>query len=87
MDVGQAIVAGLIVLTAVVYVAWVLMPAALRLRLAQHLATAARRTGRPAWIARAAGAIERNARRRLGGCSDCSAAQPAPVPPKRLDTD
>jgi hypothetical protein len=83
----QAIVAGLIVLTAVVYVAWALTPAALRLRLAQRLVAAARRTGRPAWLLGAVGAIERKARRSLGGCSDCSAVQPVPVPPKGPDKD
>jgi len=81
----QAIVTGLIVLAAVVYAAWALMPAALRLRLARRLAAAARRAGRPAWIVRVAVAIERNARRRLGGCSDCSAVQAAPAPPKNPD--
>lgn len=80
----QAILAGLIVLMAVVYAAWALMPAALRLWLAQRLAAAARHAGRPAWLVRSAAAIESNARRRLGGCSDCSAVQAAPEPPKRL---
>jgi len=81
----QAIVTGLIVLAAVFYTVWALLPAALRLRLAQRLAVAARRTSRRAWLARAAGAIERNARRRLGGCSDCSAVQSAPAQPKNPD--
>jgi len=84
---GQAIVVVLIVLTAAVYAVWALMPAALRLRLARRFATVARRLGRPGWLVRAAGAIERNARRGLGGCSECSAVQPEPVPPKRLDKD
>ena len=82
---GQAIVAGLIVLTAAVYAIWALMPAALRLRLARRFAAAARRIGRPAWLVRAVGAIERNAQRSLGGCGDCSAASAAPAPQKRLD--
>lgn len=81
----QVIVTGLIVLAAVVYAAWALMPAALRLRLAERLAATAQRTGRPAWLVRAAAAIERNARRRLGGCSDCSAVRAGPAPSKRLD--
>lgn len=85
MDVGQAIVAGLIVLTAALYAAWALMPADLRLRLAQRLSTAARRTGRPGWLAKAAGVLESNARRSLGGCSDCSAAQAAQAPPEKPD--
>ncbi len=87
MGVGQAIVAALIVLTAALYATWALMPAALRLRLAQRFATVARRLGQPGWLVRAADAIERYARRSLGGCSDCSAVQPAPGPPKRLDKD
>ena len=83
----QAIVSGLIVLTAVVYAAWALMPAALRLRLAQRLAAAARRTGRPAWLVGATGAIERKARRSVGGCSDCNSFNAAPVPPQGPDKD
>jgi hypothetical protein len=85
--VGQAILAGLIVLTAALYAAWALMPAALRFRLALRFAAVARRGGQPSWLARTAVAIERNARRGLGGCSECSAVQPEPVPPKRLDKD
>jgi hypothetical protein len=81
----QAIVTGLIVLAAVFYTVWALLPAARRLRLAQRMVAAARHTGRPAWLVRAAAAIELNARRSLGGCSDCSAVQAAPAPPKRLD--
>ena len=82
---GQAIVAGLIVLAAALYATWALMPAALRLRLAQRFVTVARRLGQPGWLIRAARAIERNARRSLGGCGDCSAAQATPAPQKRLD--
>ncbi len=82
---GQAIVAGLIVLTAAVYAVWALIPAALRFRLARRCASAAQRIGRPAWLVWAAGAIERGAQRSVGGCSDCSAASAAPAPPKRPD--
>ena len=81
----QAILAGLIVLTALVYAAWALMPAAVRFRLAQRLAAAARLMGSPAWLVRATGAIEGSARRGLGGCNDCSAVQAAPAPPKEPD--
>jgi hypothetical protein len=84
--VGQAIFAGLIVVTAAIYAVWALMPAGLRLRLAQRLSAAARRTGWPAWLVAATGAIERNARRSLGGCSDCS-LNAALAPPKGPDKD
>jgi hypothetical protein len=79
---GQAIVVGLIVLMAALYAAWALMPAALRVRLAQRFAAVVRRGGQPGWLIRAAVAIERNARRGLSGCGDCGA-----VPPKRLNKD
>jgi hypothetical protein len=78
----QAVVVGLIVLAAAIYVAWALLPAALRLRLARHLAAMARRAGGPTWLVRFADAIEGSALRRLGGCSKCSAVQAAPTPPK-----
>ena len=77
----QAVVVGLIVLVATTYAAWALLPAALRLRLAQGFAGWAARPGRPDWLARAAAAGERAARARLGGCSDCSAVQAAPGRP------
>jgi antibiotic biosynthesis monooxygenase (ABM) superfamily enzyme len=77
----QAIVVGLIVAVAVLYAGWAMLPARLRLRLAQRLAAWAQRPGRPAWLGRAAQAIERAARARLGGCSDCSAVQAAPGKP------
>ena len=78
----QAIIVGLIVLAAAIYVAWALLPAALRLRLARHLAATARRGGGPTWLVRFADATEGSALRRLGGCSKCSAVQAAPTPPK-----
>jgi len=81
----QALVVGLIVLAASGYVAWALLPAGLRLRLALRLATVARHAGGPAWLVRFADAAEAGARRRLGGCSDCSAVQAAPTPPKGRD--
>ena len=81
----QAIIVGLIVLAAATYAAWALLPAALRLRLARHLAATARRTGGPAWLIRFADAIAGRALRRLGGCSDCSSLQAAPTPPKGRD--
>jgi hypothetical protein len=77
----QAIVVGLIVTVAVLYAGWAMLPAQLRLRLAQHLAAWARRPGHPAWLGRTAQAIEQAARARLGGCSDCSAVQAAPGKP------
>ena len=78
----QAVVVGLIVLAAVLYVAWALLPAGLRLQLARHLAKRVRRTGGPAWLLRLADATEAGALRRLGGCSDCSAVQAAPGRPR-----
>ena len=77
----QAIVVGLVVLVATLYATWTLLPAALRLRLAARLGAWGRRPGRTAWLARAAGAIERRAGARHGACSDCSAAQASPKPP------
>jgi hypothetical protein len=79
----QEIVVGLIVLAAAAYAAWSLLPATLRLRLAQRLAAAAQVPGRPAWLVRATAAFERAARSRLGGCSDCSAMQAPPQPPDK----
>jgi hypothetical protein len=79
---GQAIVVGLVVLAAATYAAWALLPAGLRLRLARRLAAMVRRAGGPAWLVRFADAAEASALRRLGGCSDCSAVQAAPTPPK-----
>ena len=78
----QAVIVGLIVLAATTYAAWALLPAALRLRLARHLAATARRAGGPGWLLRFADAIVDSALRRVGGCSDCSAVQAAPTPPK-----
>ena len=82
----QAVVVGLIVLAAAIYVAWALAArGACACRLARHLAAMARRAGGPAWLVRFADATEASALRRLGGCSDCSAVQAAPTPPKGRD--
>lgn len=81
----QSVVAGLIVLTAAVYAVWALIPATLRLRLAQRLAASVQRAGRPRLLIRATAAIERVALRSAGGCSDCSDKQAARGRPKRLD--
>lgn len=81
----QAVIVGLIVLAAASYAAWALLPAGLRLRLARHLAAVIRRAGAPGWLVRFADAIAGSALRRLGGCSDCSAVQAAPTPPKVRD--
>ena len=78
----QAIVVGLIVLTAVLYATWTLLPAAVRLRATQRVADWSRRPGRPAWLGRAATAAEAAARARLGGCGDCSAVQASPQQPE-----
>lgn len=77
----EAIVVGLIVAAAVVYAIWALLPAALRLRLAQGVHRRVSRPGMPATLARTAAALERAARARMGGCSDCGAVQDAPRPP------
>jgi hypothetical protein len=74
----QAVIAGLIVLAAAMYAAWVLMPAALRLRLARRLVAALRRMAGPQWLVRVAEATEARARRRPGACSDCGAVQASP---------
>ena len=72
----QAVLVGLIVLAASLYAGWALLPAVPRLRLARAVARWSRRPGRPQWLGRAAGALESRASSRLGGCSDCSAAEP-----------
>jgi hypothetical protein len=79
----QAIVVGLIVVVAGAYTAWALLPATLRLRLAQGIGAWGRQPGRAVWLGRASAAVERAARSRLGGCSDCSAVQANPKSPSR----
>jgi len=74
----QGLLVGLIVLVATVYAIWTLVPAAARLRLVLRLGTWSRHPGRSAWLARFAAAIERAARARLGGCTDCGAANAPP---------
>jgi hypothetical protein len=81
----QAVAVGLIVLIAAIYAVWALLPARPRLRLAERLSAMTRRAGAPAWLVRVADAAEASARRRLGGCSDCSAVQAAPAPPRDRD--
>ena len=76
----QAVIVGLIVIVAAAYTAWALLPATLRLRLAQGIGDWGRQPGRAGWLARVATAVESGARARLGGCSDCSAVQAAPKP-------
>ena len=78
----QGLAVGLIVLVATTYVVWALVPAGTRVRLATNFAAWSRGVGRPAWIGRLAAALERAARSRLGGCSDCGAANPPGVSPK-----
>jgi len=75
----QAILAGLIVIVAVLYAGWTLVPVATRLRMAQVFATWARRPGRHPWLARIATTLETAARGRHGTCSDCRAI-PGPPP-------
>lgn len=74
----EAILVGLIVLAAALYATWTLLPAIVRLRLAQRLGEWGRSPGRARWLQRASGAVEAAARKRAGGCSDCSAVQARP---------
>jgi hypothetical protein len=77
----EAILVGLIVLAAALYATWTLLPAAVRLRLAQRCGEWGRRPGRAGWLQRASLAVESAARKRAGGCSDCSAVQSTPKAP------
>ena len=77
----EAILVGLIVLAAALYATWTLLPAAVRLRLAQRCGEWGRRPGGAGWLQRAAMAVESAARKRAGGCSDCSAVQSSPTAP------
>jgi hypothetical protein len=77
----EGLLVGAIVTAATAYAVWALLPASLRLRAARRFGAWARRPGRPTWVGRAASAMERAALARLGGCSDCGAAQPPRTPP------
>ena len=77
----EAVLVGLIVVAAIVYAAWKLSPAGLRLRAAHRVAEWGQRPGRPAWLSRAATAVEAAARSGVGACSDCSAVQSSPGSP------
>jgi hypothetical protein len=77
----QGLTVGLIVLVATTYAIWALVPAGTRFRLATRFAAWSRGAGRPAWIGRLAAALERAARLRLGGCSDCGTANPPAMSP------
>lgn len=74
----EAIVVGLIVLAAALYATCRLLPASLRLRIAQRIGAWGRRPGRAGWLQRAATAVESAARKGGGACSDCSAVPAAP---------
>lgn len=69
----QSILVGLIVLAAVLYAAWALLPARMRVRLAGRFGAWGRRPGRAPWLQRVAGGVESAARRRAGPCGDCGA--------------
>jgi hypothetical protein len=78
----EALAVGLIVAVAAVYTAWSLAPAATRVRAARRLGAWGRIPGRSTWLARATGAVERAAVRRLeSACGNCSAGPP----PSRQD--
>jgi uncharacterized membrane protein YccC len=79
----EVLAVGLIVAVAAVYTAWSLTPAATRARAARRLGAWGRMPGRSIWLARATGAVERAAVRRLdSACGNCSAA-PQPSPPQQ----
>lgn len=77
----EGLLVGAIVTAAAAYAVWALLPASLRLRVARRFGAWAQRPGRPGWLGRVASGIERAALARLGGCSDCSAAEPPRRPP------
>ena len=77
----EAIVVGLIVIVAALYTTWTLLPAAVRLRLALRVGDWGRRPGRAGWLQRVSTAVETAARKRAGGCGDCSAVQADPSAP------
>jgi hypothetical protein len=72
----QGLTVGMIVLVATAYAIWALVPAGTRLRLASRLSAWSRRAGRPAWLGHLAVSVERSARSRIGGCTDCGTASP-----------
>jgi hypothetical protein len=77
----EAILVGLIVLTAALYATWRLLPASLRMRAARRMAEWGRRPGRPAWLQRTSTVVESAARKGVGACSDCGAVQSSPAAP------
>lgn len=78
----EGLIVGAIVAFAAAYAVWALLPATLRLRCAQRLGAWVRGAHGPGWLGRAASGLEHAARSRIGGCSDCSAAQPPGTPPE-----
>jgi hypothetical protein len=78
----EGLLVGAIVAFAAVYAAWALLPATLRLGSAQRLGAWARRARLPGWLVRITSGLERAARSRIGGCSDCNAAHPPGAPPE-----
>ncbi len=78
----EGVIVGAIVAFAAAFAVWALLPAALRLHSAQRFAAWARGARRPGWVVRAASVLEHAARSRIGGCSDCSAAQPPGTSPE-----
>jgi len=80
----EAVLVGLIVLAAALYATWTLLPASVRLRLAQRVGQWGRKPGRAGWLQRGSMAVESAARKRAGACSDCSAVQAdPPASPRR----
>ena len=77
----EALLVGAIVVVAVAYSLWALLPGAVRLRMAREAAAWGGKPGRSRWLARLTAALERAARAKVGGCSECSAVQDAPKQP------
>lgn len=72
----QNLLVGAIVAVAVAYAVWALVPGTTRLGQARRLGAWGREPGRPAWIERVTGAIERAAGQRHGDCTGCSPGLP-----------
>ena len=73
----QNLLVGAIVLAALAYTVWALVPRSTRLGLARRLGAWGRGPGRPAWLAGATGAIERAAGQPHGDCGNCGSGPPA----------
>ena len=75
----ETILVSLIVLVAAAYAVWALLPAPTRRNLALKGALALGGPAEPGVRGRVAGLLQRLARTRTGGCSDCPAATLTPA--------